>query len=59
MIKVQLYEVIKAYKPKYKTFLVDEIMAANDHMALRLPPFTQISTLQNLSGARDAVGWHK
>jgi transposase len=38
MLKVQLYEIIKAYKLKYKTFLVDEIMAANGHTVLRLPP---------------------
>jgi hypothetical protein len=37
VLKVQLYEMIKAYKPKYKTFLVDEIMAAYGHMVLRLP----------------------
>jgi transposase len=37
--KEQLYEIIKAYKPKYKTFLVDEIMAANGHTVLRLPPY--------------------
>jgi transposase len=39
MLKVQLYEIIKAYKPKYKIFLVDEIMADNGHMVLRLPPY--------------------
>jgi transposase len=39
MLKVQLYEMIKAYKPKYKTFLVDEIMIANGHTVLRLPPY--------------------
>jgi hypothetical protein len=39
VLKVQLYEIIKAYKPKYKTFLVDEIMAANGHTVLRLPPY--------------------
>jgi ribosomal protein S16 len=39
MLKVQLYEIIKAYKPKYKTFLVDEIMAANGHTVLRLLPY--------------------
>jgi transposase len=39
MLKVQLYEIIKAYKLKYKTFLVDEIMAANGNMVLRLPPY--------------------
>jgi hypothetical protein len=37
--KEQLYEIIKAYKPKYKTFLVHEIMAANGHTVLRLPPY--------------------
>jgi transposase len=39
MLKVQLYEIIKAYKPKYKTFLVDEIMDATGHTVLRLPPY--------------------
>jgi transposase len=39
VLKVQLYEIIKAYKPKYKTFLVDEIMTANGHTVLRLPPY--------------------
>jgi hypothetical protein len=38
VLKVQLYEIIKAYRPTYKTFLVDEIMTANGHMVLRLPP---------------------
>jgi hypothetical protein len=45
MLKVQLYEIIKAYKPKYKTFLADEIMIANGYMVLRLLPYhTLIST---------------
>jgi transposase len=39
VLKVQLYEIIKAYKPKYKTFLVDEIMTANGYTVLRLPPY--------------------
>jgi hypothetical protein len=39
MLKVQLNEIIKAYKSKYKTFLVDEIMAAKGHTVLRLPPY--------------------
>jgi transposase len=38
MSKVQLYEIIKAHKPKYKTFLVD-IIAANGHTVLRLLPY--------------------
>jgi transposase len=39
VLKVQLYEMIKAYKPKYKTFLVDEIITASGHTVLRLPPY--------------------
>jgi hypothetical protein len=39
MLNVQLYEIIKAYKPKCKTFLVDKIMAANGHAVLILPPY--------------------
>jgi transposase len=30
---------IKTYKPKYKTFTVDELIAANGHTVLRLPPY--------------------
>jgi hypothetical protein len=37
MLKVQLYEIIRAYKPKFKIFLVDEIMIANGHTVLRRP----------------------
>jgi transposase len=39
LLKVQLYETIKAHKPKYKTFLVDEIMTVNVHTVLKLPPY--------------------
>jgi hypothetical protein len=39
VLKEQLYEIIKAYKLKYKNFLADEIMTANGHTVLRLPPY--------------------
>jgi hypothetical protein len=39
MLKVQLYEIIKTYKPKYKTFLVNKIIAANGHTVLRQLPY--------------------
>jgi hypothetical protein len=40
MLKVQHCDLIKAYKLKYKTFLVgEEIMTANGHTVLRLPPY--------------------
>ena len=38
VLKVQIYEILQAYKPKYKSFIVDEIMAVNSHMVLRLLP---------------------
>jgi hypothetical protein len=38
VLKVQLYEILLAYKPKYNSFKVDEIMAVNSHMVLRLVP---------------------
>jgi hypothetical protein len=38
MLKVQIYEILQASKPKYKSFIVDEIMAVNSHMVLRLLP---------------------
>jgi transposase len=40
VLYIQLCEIIKkAYKPKYKSFLVFEITAANGHTVLRLPPY--------------------
>lgn len=41
MLQVQFYEIIKAYKPKHKSFIVDEIMACNGHKVLRLPSYHQ------------------
>ena len=38
VLKVQLHEILQAYKPKYESFIVDEIMAVNSHKVLRLPP---------------------
>jgi hypothetical protein len=38
VLKVQLYEIMRAYIPKYKSFIVDEIMAVNSHMVLRILP---------------------
>jgi hypothetical protein len=38
VLKVQLCEILQAYKPKYKSFIIDEIMAVNSHMVLRLLP---------------------
>jgi hypothetical protein len=38
VLKVQLYEILQAYKPKYKSFIVNETMAVNSHMVLRLLP---------------------
>jgi hypothetical protein len=38
VLKVQLYEILQAYKSKYKSCIVDEIMAVNRHMVLRLLP---------------------
>jgi transposase len=39
MLKVQLYEIMKAYKLKYKTFQEAEFMAVNGHTVLRLLPY--------------------
>jgi hypothetical protein len=55
MLKVQLYEIIKAYKPKYKTFLLNEIMTANGHETTTLSPWSQSYRI-NL-GRRETVGW--
>jgi transposase len=39
MLKVQLYEIIKICRAKYKIFLVDEIIAAKGYTVLRQPPY--------------------
>jgi hypothetical protein len=36
ILKVRLYEIKKAYKPKNKSFTVDEIIPPNGHMVQRL-----------------------
>jgi transposase len=59
MLKVQLYEIIKAYKPKYKTFLVDEIMTANGHTVLRLLPYHPDLNPTELIWAKQWVGAKK
>ncbi|XP_023718473.1 uncharacterized protein LOC111870421 [Cryptotermes secundus] len=38
MLKIQLYDLIKAHKPLHKNFVIDNIMTAYGHTVLRLPP---------------------
>ncbi|XP_023720330.1 uncharacterized protein LOC111871440 [Cryptotermes secundus] len=39
MLKIQLYNLIKAHKPLHKNFAMDNIMAAYGHTVLRRPPY--------------------
>jgi hypothetical protein len=39
MLKIQLYDLVKAHKPLHKSFVMDNIMAAYGHTVLRLPPY--------------------
>lgn len=39
MLKPELYELIKLYKPQYKTYKIDTILAEQGHSVLRLPPY--------------------
>lgn len=37
--RVDLYELIKLYKPRFKRFAVDQISSSQNHTILRLPPY--------------------
>ncbi|KAG8268245.1 hypothetical protein J6590_108454 [Homalodisca vitripennis] len=39
MLKVELYEIIKANKPAYKRYVIDELLGEKGHVVLRLPPY--------------------
>ena len=39
MLKPDLYTLIKLYKPKYKTYEIDELLHNHGHSVLRLPPY--------------------
>lgn len=39
MLKNQLYELIKLHKPRFKTFVIDQLLAEKGHAVLRLPPY--------------------
>lgn len=39
MLKPELYELIKRYKPTYKTYKIDAVLAEHGHSVLRLPPY--------------------
>jgi transposase len=39
MVKAELYEIIKLHKPKFKTYLIDQILQSKGHLVLRLPPY--------------------
>jgi hypothetical protein len=38
-MKVELHEIMRSNKPKYKTFDVDRILAEHGHVTLHLPPY--------------------
>lgn len=39
MLKPELYNIIKNYKPRYKCFEIDELFIAKGHSVVRLPPY--------------------
>jgi transposase len=39
MLKIQVYDLIRAHKPLHKNFIIDNIRAAHGHAAIRLPPY--------------------
>lgn len=39
LIKEELYNIIKLYKPKFKEYVIDDIFIQNGHNVLRLPPY--------------------
>lgn len=39
MVKAELYEIIKLHTPKFKTYLIDQILQSKGHLVLRLPPY--------------------
>lgn len=39
MLKVELYNIIKLHKPRFKTYEIDKILADKGHSVLRLPPY--------------------
>lgn len=39
MLKPELYNLIKLYKPRYKTYQIDSLLRDKGHSVLRLPPY--------------------
>ena len=37
--KIELLQVVKIHKPRFKTFSIDRILARHGHAAIRLPPY--------------------
>lgn len=39
MLKIDLYSLIKLHKPRFKTYIIDELLRSHGHDVLRLPPY--------------------
>lgn len=39
MLKIDLYSLVKVWKPRFKTYEIDKIMSEKGHSVLRLPPY--------------------
>jgi hypothetical protein len=56
MLKVQLYEILKVYKPKHKSSIVDKIMAADSCKVVQLATSPRSQPYRINMGGHEAVG---
>ncbi|KAJ4445927.1 hypothetical protein ANN_12613 [Periplaneta americana] len=49
--KIELIELVKLHKPRYKTFSIDSILARHGHVTIRLPPYhPELNAIEKIWG---------